>query len=52
MTEPCDLSYLVSVEVLTRGQTGIGIDRGWEAAYRLGSTLDLAGQELPNNLTP
>jgi hypothetical protein len=29
----------------------VGIDRGWEAAYRLVSTLDLPG--LPtNNITP
>jgi hypothetical protein len=25
----------------------IGIDRGWEAAYRLVSTLDLPGQDSP-----
>jgi hypothetical protein len=25
----------------------IGIDRGWEAAYRLVSTLDLPGQDIP-----
>jgi hypothetical protein len=25
----------------------IGIDRGWDAAYRLVSTLDLPGQEPP-----
>jgi hypothetical protein len=30
----------------------IGIDRGWEAAYRLVSTLDLPGQELPADPTP
>jgi hypothetical protein len=30
----------------------IGIDRGWEAAYRLVSTLDLPGQEPPANVTP
>jgi hypothetical protein len=30
----------------------IGIDRGWEAAYRLVSTLDLLGQDIPANLTP
>ena len=29
----------------------IGIDRGWEAAYRLVSTLDLPGQDIPANLT-
>ena len=27
----------------------IGIDRGWEAAYRLVSTLDLPGQDIPAN---
>jgi hypothetical protein len=30
----------------------IGIDRGWDAAYRLVSTLDLPGQEPPANVTP
>jgi hypothetical protein len=30
----------------------IGIGRGWEAAYRLVSTRDLPGQEIPANLTP
>jgi hypothetical protein len=25
----------------------IGIDRGWEAAYRLVSSLDLPGQDIP-----
>jgi hypothetical protein len=25
----------------------IGIDHGWEAAYRLVSTLDLPGQDIP-----
>jgi hypothetical protein len=30
----------------------IGIDRGWEAAYRLVSSLDLPGQELPADVTP
>jgi hypothetical protein len=30
----------------------IGIDRGWDAAYRLVSTLDLPGQEPPDNVTP
>ena len=29
-----------------------GIDRGWDAAYRLVSTLDLPGQEPPANVTP
>ena len=29
----------------------IGIDDGWEAAYRLVSTLDLPGQDIPANLT-
>ena len=29
----------------------IGIDRGWDAAYRLVSTLDLPGQEPPANVT-
>ena len=30
----------------------IGIDRGWDAAYRLVSTLDLPGQEPPTYVTP
>ena len=30
----------------------IGIDRGWNAAYRLVSTLDLPGQEPPAYVTP
>ena len=30
----------------------IGIDRGWDAAYRLVSTLDPPGQEPPANVTP
>jgi hypothetical protein len=30
----------------------IGIDRGWDAAYRLVSTLDLPNQEPPANVTP
>ena len=30
----------------------VGIDRGWEAAYRLVSTLDLPGQEPPPDVTP
>ena len=30
----------------------IGIDRGWDAAYRLVSTLDLPGQEPPVYVTP
>ena len=30
----------------------IGIDRGWDAAYRLVSTLDLPGQEPPAYVTP
>jgi hypothetical protein len=29
----------------------IGIDRGWEAAYRLVSSLDLPGQDIPTNVT-
>ena len=30
----------------------IGIDRGWDAAYRLVSTLDLPGQMPPTDVTP
>ena len=30
----------------------IGIDRGWNAAYQLVSTLDLPGQEPPTDVTP
>ena len=30
----------------------IGIDRGWNAAYRLVSTLDVPGQEPPADVTP
>jgi len=30
----------------------IGIDRGWDAAYRLVSTLELPGQEPPVYVTP
>jgi hypothetical protein len=30
----------------------IGIGSGWEAAYRLVSTLDPSGAEFPANLTP
>jgi hypothetical protein len=30
----------------------IGIDRGWNAAYRLVSSLDLPGQEPPADVTP
>jgi hypothetical protein len=30
----------------------IGIGRGWDAAYRLVSTLDLPGQDIPANVTP
>ena len=30
----------------------IGIDRGWDAAYQLVSTLDLPGQEPPTDITP
>jgi hypothetical protein len=30
----------------------IGIGPGWEAAYRLVSTLDPSGAEFPANLTP
>jgi hypothetical protein len=30
----------------------IGIDRGWNAAYPLVSTLDLHGQKPPANVTP
>jgi hypothetical protein len=30
----------------------IGIDRGWNAAYQLVSTLDLPGQEPPSDVTP
>ena len=30
----------------------IGIDRGWNAAYQLVSTLDLPGQESPTDVTP
>jgi hypothetical protein len=30
----------------------IGIDRGWDAAYRLVSSLDLPGQEPPADVTP
>jgi hypothetical protein len=30
----------------------IGIDRGWDAAYRLVSTLDLPGQDSPATVTP
>jgi hypothetical protein len=29
----------------------IGIDRGWNAAYRLVSSLDLPGQEPPGDVT-
>jgi hypothetical protein len=29
-----------------------GIDRGWDAAYRLVSSLDLPGQEPPADVTP
>jgi hypothetical protein len=56
MTEPRELSYLVPVDVLARGhrrrmaarQTRDG-DRPWlgEAAYRLVSSLDLPGQDIP-----
>jgi hypothetical protein len=34
------------------GNQAIGIDRGWEAADRLVSTLELPGQQLPASLTP
>jgi hypothetical protein len=92
MTEPCELSYLVPVDVLAEVNTAvtvletygpvitealrqldrattvawkavnlaevtddewqlvkhaIGIDRGWDPAYRLVSSLDLAGQDIP-----
>lgn len=30
----------------------IGIDRGWNAAYRLVSTLDVPGQEPPADVPP
>jgi hypothetical protein len=30
----------------------IGIDRGWDAAYQLVSTLDVPGQEPPADVTP
>jgi hypothetical protein len=30
----------------------IGIDRGWDAAYRLVSSLDLPGQEPPADVPP
>jgi hypothetical protein len=30
----------------------IGIDRGWDAAYRLVSSLDLPGQEPPSDVPP
>ena len=30
----------------------IGIERGWDAAYRLVSTLDLPGKDSPANVTP
>jgi hypothetical protein len=30
----------------------IGIERGWEAAYQLVSTLDLPGQNIPANMAP
>ena len=30
-----------------RVKHAIGIDRGWEAAYRLVSNLDLPGQDIP-----
>jgi hypothetical protein len=30
----------------------IGIDRGWNAAHRLVSSLDLPGQEPPADVTP
>ena len=33
-------------------QRATGIHRGWGAAYRLVSTLDLPGQEPPANVTP
>ena len=29
-----------------------GIDRGWDAAYRLVSSLDVPGQELPADVPP
>ena len=54
MTEPRELSYLVPVEVLAEVtddewqlvKLAIGIDRGWDGAYRLVSSLDRPGQDI------